>query len=149
VEDAVGSYLEDERPNLLFVHIADADFIGHRIGWMTPFYGRAVRAADAAVGEVIAAADEAFGDGEYTVIVTADHGGSGRDHGALESHELIPWIVWGEGVDGTGQLHEPVSTMDTGATALWLLGIDPPSHMHGRPVESAFRTGSLPLIGGS
>ena len=55
-EDVV-SYLKFERPNLLFVHIGEPDYAGHTVGWMSAIYGWAVRRADAAVGEVLAAAD--------------------------------------------------------------------------------------------
>ena len=38
----VAKYLESARPNVLFVHLTDPDAAGHRAGWMTPTYGRAV-----------------------------------------------------------------------------------------------------------
>ena len=61
-------------------------------------YARAVRKADAAVGRLLAAADTAFGAGNYSIIVTADHGGHGRDHGSDRLEDVtIPWIAWGRG----------------------------------------------------
>ena len=37
---------------------------------------------------------------DTTVIVTADHGGHGRDHGTERPEDvLIPWIAWGAGVE--------------------------------------------------
>jgi predicted AlkP superfamily pyrophosphatase or phosphodiesterase len=147
VDDAVKSYLDSGRPNLLFVHIADPDYVGHSIGWMTYLYGRAIRTADSAVQTVIEGADDAFGRGNYTLIVTSDHGGHGRDHGYDRSEDvLIPWIVWGAGVKGTGPIEESISTMDTGATVLWLLGMDRPSAMVGRPVLTAFHQRHAPLL---
>ena len=139
IDKATADYLHEASPNLLFVHIADVDFAGHRVGWMSWYYGRAVSSADAAVRDIMNSADGAFGKGEYTLIVTSDHGGTGTDHGYHAQDEIIPWMVWGEGVNGSGPITDPVSTMDTAATALWLLGIDPPSYMTGKPVLSAFR----------
>lgn len=139
VDTDVRRLLEEHQPHLLFVHIGDPDYIGHLVGWMTPFYGNAVRAADEAVAEIIAAADAAYGAGEYTLIVTADHGGHGRDHtGPDEVDVRIPWIVAGKGVRGTGPITEPVRIMDTGATATWLLGMGFDEELEGRPVRSAF-----------
>jgi len=137
VEDVV-RYLKFERPNLLFVHIGEPDYAGHTVGWMSGIYGWAVRRADAAVGELLAAADRAFGRGNYTVVVTADHGGHGRDHGSADPRDMtIPWIAWGKGVR-PGQLPAGIRTMDTAATALWLLGVSIPEGWTGKPVAAAF-----------
>ena len=138
----VEHYLADARPNLLFVHVADPDRAGHRSGWMGADYRRAVRDSDAAVGRLIAAADRAFGDGRYTLIVTADHGGHRRDHGSDDPRDVtIPWIAWGQGVQA-GRIDGPVRTMDTASTTLWLLGLEEPSAWSGAPVLTAFRPGA-------
>ncbi|MEX2570167.1 MAG: ectonucleotide pyrophosphatase/phosphodiesterase [Gemmatimonadota bacterium] len=139
VADAARSYLESERPNLLFVHFAEPDYAGHLLGWMSSPYGWAVRRADQAVGSILESAEKAFGNGNYTVIVTADHGGHGRTHGSTaESDMQIPWIVWGRGVRGGAVVAGPVDTTDTAATALWLLGVAEPASYSGRAVGSAF-----------
>ena len=150
VADAV-QYLRHERPNLLFVHIGEPDYAGHTTGWMSLFYGWATRRADAGVARVLEAADEAFGPGGYTVILTADHGGHGNGHGSeAEEDVIIPWIAWGVGVT-PGSRPEGVRTVDTAATALWLLGVPHPAHWEGRPVRSAFtpRAQALPVAAGS
>ena len=132
----VTRYLEGgARPNLLFVHLGEPDYSGHAVGWMSWLYGRGVRTADEALGQLIDAADDAFGRGRYTLIVTADHGGHGRDHGSADERDLtIPWIVWGEGVRPGGALPSGIRTMDTAATALWMLGVPRPADWVGRPV---------------
>jgi len=136
-EDVV-RYLRFERPNLLFVHIGEPDYAGHTTGWMGPVYGWAVRRADAAVGELVKAADRAFGRGNYTLLVTADHGGHGRNHGSADPRDMtIPWIAWGKGVRA-GRLPAGIRTMDTAATALWLLGVPVPAGWTGTPVTAAF-----------
>ena len=133
----VVQYLRHRRPNLLFVHIPDVDVAGHSFGWMSLPYRYAVRRADAAVEQIRRSAVAAFGD-EVVVIITADHGGHGRDHGTdLPEDVLIPWIAWGARVR-QGELQVPVSTMDTAASTMWLLGIPVPGDWTGRPVESAF-----------
>lgn len=133
------SYLRHERPNLLFVHIGEPDYAGHVFGWMSFVYGMAVKRADAAVGSIVEAADEAYGRGNYTLILTSDHGGHDRDHGSADPRDMtIPWIVWGKGVDAGRTLPEGIQTMDTAATALWLLGVDVPDRWAGLPVARAF-----------
>ena len=143
----VDRILNHSRPNLLFVHLGEPDYTGHFIGWMTPAYGSAVRAADKAINRILTAADRAFGKQKYVVILTADHGGSGRAHLAESAiHRTIPWIAWGQGVRAGTTLPAGIRTMDTGATALWLLGIPVPSHFVGQPVRAAF--GAAPHVAG-
>ena len=135
----VDHYLERERPNLLFVHFGEPDYAGHKFGWMSWFYGRGVRQADAGVKRVLKAADRAFGEGNYTVILTADHGGHGWTHGSTDERDTtIPWITWGKGVSANTRVADAVRTMDTAGTALWLLGVVAPEGLAGIPVRSAY-----------
>ncbi len=137
----VGGYLRAAKPNLLFVHIGEPDYAGHFWGWMGWMYGRAVRQADDAVEQVIEASDRAFGEGNYTVIVTADHGGHGWNHGSSDPRDVtIPWITWGKGVRGGTQLAHGIRTMDTAATALWLLGMPVTTASDGLAVAHAFNS---------
>ncbi|HEX6052934.1 MAG TPA: ectonucleotide pyrophosphatase/phosphodiesterase [Gemmatimonadaceae bacterium] len=135
----VERYLTAHRPNLLFVHLAEPDNAGHLWGWMSTFYGRAVRKADAAVARLMTAADQAYGAENYTIIITADHGGHGRTHGSTRAEDVkIPWIAWGKGVSPRMSIADSVRTMDTAGTALWLLGVDAPDGWSGVAVRSAF-----------
>jgi predicted AlkP superfamily pyrophosphatase or phosphodiesterase len=143
----VERFLATASPNLLFVHLADPDRAGHGSGWMSADYGRAVSESDAAVQRLLAAAEVAFGAGNYTFIVTADHGGHERDHGTADARDMtIPWIAWGRGVR-VGELAAggTIRTMDTASTVLWLLGLDEPTDWAGSPVTSAF----VPVPGAS
>jgi arylsulfatase A-like enzyme len=136
----VAAYLKSSQPNLLFVHLTDPDAAGHRSGWMTDVYGRAVVEADRAVGRLIALADDAYGRGNFSLIVTADHGGHGTNHGSDDPQDVtIPWIAWGQGVKQGTLTPWTIRTMDTAATVLWLLSIDEPSDWAGRPIVDAYQ----------
>jgi arylsulfatase A-like enzyme len=144
----VKRYLKYRRPNLLFVHIADPDLAGHAVGWMSLPYRVAVRRADLAVGHIWRTATERFGD-DFVLIVTADHGGHDRTHGTdMPVDMTIPWIVWGQGVQ-QGEIGPQITTYDTAATVLWLLGIPRPENWDGEPVATAFTfaVDSLPPAG--
>jgi arylsulfatase A-like enzyme len=142
--EEVTRHLARTRPNLTFVHFADPDYAGHFFGWMGRAYARAARGTDRALGDLLAYADARFGKGEYTVIVTADHGGHDRGHGTDDPRDTtIPWIVWGEGVRGGRSLDTHVRTTDTAATILWLLGIAAPAAWSGRAVTEAFDATAL------
>jgi hypothetical protein len=138
ITQEVQDYLRHRQPDFVFVHIADADVAGHSIGWMSAPYRFAVRRADAAVGLIAAAARRAYGN-DFVLLITADHGGHGRTHGTDQDVDMtIPWIAWGPGVRA-GEITAPVSTMDSAATVLWLLGVPRPADWVGQPVESAFQ----------
>jgi arylsulfatase A-like enzyme len=145
----VARYLTDVQPNVLFVHLTDPDASGHRAGWMSEEYGRAVLAADAAVGRLIDLADRAYGAGTYSLILTADHGGHGHDHGSADPRDVtIPWIAWGQGVK-PGMLTAPsIRTMDTASTVLWLLGLSEPTEWAGTAVMDAYEATTNAAGGG-
>lgn len=137
----VERYLESKAPapNMMFVHIGEPDYAGHLWGWMSSTYGAAVLQADWAVSEILDEAEEKFGRGNFTVIVTADHGGHGKNHGSSDPRDTtIPWIAWGKGVEKGAALPLHIKTMDTAATALWLLGVNAPAGMEGNAVALAF-----------
>lgn len=137
----IKTYLKTEKPNLLFVHLPDPDTAGHSSGWMSAAYGRAVHATDKALDDLLDAADEAYGEDNYSVVVTADHGGHGYGHGTSDPLDVtIPWIAWGRGVD-SGEMEEAVTinTFDTAPTVLWMLGVAKPEAWDGVPVVKAFR----------
>ena len=138
VADLVIDHLKKARPNLAFVHLADADFAGHNFGWMQHMYGMAVRQADIALARILDAADEAYGAGNYTVLITSDHGGHKKGHGTTDPVDTtIPWIVSGAGVQ-RGDALSGIRTMDTAATVLWMLNITAPASLVGKPVTEAF-----------
>jgi arylsulfatase A-like enzyme len=137
VNEAI-QYMRRKKPNLLFVHIADADFMGHRVGWMSMPYRWAVREADAAVGALLEAAEKTYGPNNFTVIVTADHGGHGRDHGTEAATDTtIPWISYGQGIRAGHAITTPVRTMDTAATVLRVLGVPVPVSWDGAVLADA------------
>ena len=137
----VGRYLETARPNVLFVHLTDPDAAGHREGWMSPAYGQGVLAADEAVNRLMSIADRAYGKGNFSLIVTADHGGHDTNHGSDDPRDVtIPWIAWGQGVKPGALNNAGVRTMDTAATVLWLLKVAEPPDWAGHPVVDAYET---------
>ena len=144
----VAKYLEGARPNVLFVHLTDPDAAGHRDGWMTPAYGHAVLAADTALDRLMQVSERAYGSGNYSVIVTADHGGHGTNHGSDDPRDVtIPWIAWGKGVRPGALDSTTIRTMDTASTVLWVLGLREPSEWAGTAVTTAYQPIAVPLAG--
>lgn len=125
------SYLEEARPHLLLVHVADPDAEGHRAGWMSEPYRQAVARLPDTV-QVLRDALDRLG-AAYLLILTADHGGHGRIHGSADPQDVtIPWIAWG--AVSPGPLRRPVVTYDTAATVVAALGLAVPAGWQGTPV---------------
>jgi predicted AlkP superfamily pyrophosphatase or phosphodiesterase len=139
VVEAAAQYFVDKRPEVEFIHFSDPDERGHAIGWMSEPQIEAIRHTDLCLATLINAVHAAGMDDDTLFILSADHGGHGRNHsGRIEEDRLIPWIAWGVGVRQGHRILAPISTMDTAATALWALGYAAPPEIEGRPVREAF-----------
>lgn len=144
--------LEEMKANpfqYVFVHYHDCDTAGHAKTWGSPEYLEALRKVDGYLGRILelVTTDERFKD-KTTIILSADHGGTGLDHG-FNTNPLnykIPFIVWGASVtpediyalnaesrqdpqdgrpDYTDAGKQPIRNGDGGNLALKLLGLGP------------------------
>jgi len=132
------TYVAERAPTLTFVYLGALDEVGHRHGWMTVPYLRALEKADRAVGMVREGLLAAGLLGGAALWVLADHAGHGHDHGTGTSLDLtIPWIANGAGIRKGKQLAAPVSLIDTAPTIAHLLGLPRPEEWEGQVVEEA------------
>ena len=138
------AYLEEHRPHLMMIHLADADYGGHRHGWGTAGHRLAIQEADRTVGLLVDALERLDLAKSSVVILTADHGGEGRVHKhGRPSDMAVPWIAWGGGI--AARKLPPVCVTATAPVALRILGLpvpdgwgdnpEPPIH-GGRPEEA-------------
>lgn len=85
------AYIKEERPDFAFVYLGLVDHAGHAHKWMGEEYMQACRQSLDEIGRLT----ECFA-GEYTIIVTADHGGHEWMHGTMEKEDmLIPLVCIG------------------------------------------------------
>ena len=134
IADEAVRYLRSDRPDFAFVYFGTVDVAGHNHGWMSPKYLEQVKRVDGAVGTVLAdlPADSA-------VVLTSDHGGHERSHGAdIPEDMLVPWMAAGKGIRRGEQLQSPVSLLDTAPTVARLLGLAPHAAWEGRCVDEIF-----------
>jgi 2,3-bisphosphoglycerate-independent phosphoglycerate mutase len=123
----VSAWREDS-PRFGIINFANADMVGHT--GVIPAAVAAIEAADACVGEVIAAV-HASGGG---CIVTADHGNADHmlepDGSPNTAHSLnpVPLIVTVPGLT----LRERGVLADVAPTVLQILGVEQPTAMTGR-----------------
>jgi hypothetical protein len=138
VEEAT-KYFVEKKPEIEFIHFSDPDDLGHSEGWMSDPQLESIRATDKCLATLLDAVSAAGLDRETLFIISADHGGHGHNHdGKIKEDRLIPWIAWGPGIRPGHQIEADISTTDTAATALWVLGHPAPAGMIGKPVREAF-----------
>ncbi len=139
VAKQAADWLSRNTPRLAFLHFSDPDTAGHKSGWGSPEQKEAFKVTDQALGQFLRALKGSPMAEDSVVIISADHGGHDKTHGDnIPDDMLIPWIAWGKGVKAGHVIAAPVTTYDTAATALWLLGVPVPEGFDGKPVVSAF-----------
>ncbi len=138
VEEAA-RYFVEKKPAIEFIHFSDPDDLGHSDGWMSDQQLESVRTTDRCLATLLDAVSAAGLDRETLFIISADHGGHGNNHsGKVKEDRLIPWIAWGPGIRPGHRIKSDISTVDTAATALWVLNYPAPPGMVGKPVLEAF-----------
>jgi arylsulfatase A-like enzyme len=105
--------------------------------------------ADKSVGIVIDALKAAGIFEDTLVIISADHGGSGKSHGKDDPRSrYIPWIAVGPGIrknlDLTSYRELTVHTEDTFATACRFLGLPMPEGTQGKPIRQMMAANTPP-----
>lgn len=133
--------------NYVFLHLRDADSVGHALQWGSSTYRQAVHGIDGYLGQIFQLVEsDAQLKGKTVIILTADHGGRppGHDDPIYRENYTVPVFAWGAGVDH-GDLYamneksrkdpgdarvdyaaagQPIRNGDTGNLALWLLGLE-------------------------
>ena len=128
--DKALAYIKLVKPDFVFLYMVETDEKGgHDNGWMTDAYLKRIHDAIDNVKKVIEETN-----GEYTVIVTADHGGHDRAHGSdLPEDMTIPMIFYGK--DFTpGACLENVSILDIAPTIAKIMGVPAAPEWEGKPL---------------
>lgn len=135
---AAADWIREQRPHLCFLQLDHVDGAGHKSGWISPEYDRAVELADRLVGEVLTALESAGIRNQTVVIISSDHGGDGTKHGGETMAEIeIPLVISGPGVRRGYTIKGPVNVFDVAPTVLRLLGLQPHPAWIGKPVAEA------------
>jgi predicted AlkP superfamily pyrophosphatase or phosphodiesterase len=120
VASMAAAWLANNEWNFAFVYFDGTDAIGHRHGWMSPEYLKAIEHADRCIGQVLPSL------GDATVIVTADHGGHDKTHGTPSAEDMtIPFAIAGPGIKPGGRVVLPFDLTCIAATVCACLDISP------------------------
>ena len=111
--------ISQHKPDFVFLYMVETDEKGgHDNGWMSEEYLRRISIAIGNVEKTV----EKFGD-EYSIIITADHGGHDRTHGTeLPEDMTIPMFFYGPDFEPGAQI-DNVSLLDIAPTIAAVMGI--------------------------
>ena len=121
------SCIKDLEPDFIFLYMVETDEKGgHDNGWMSEAYLKCIHDAFNNVKQVIEQAGN-----QYTVIVTADHGGHDRTHGTDRKEDMtIPMFFYGKQF-APGQVLENVKLLDLAPTIADILEVPPAREWEG------------------
>lgn len=124
---------------LMFVHFPEGDLKGHDYGWMSRKQLETYANDDESFGYILERLRIQGSFDSTLIIVTSDHGGHDTTHGTDSPDDMtIPWVISGPGVLPGHMITAPVYTMDTAATAAYMLHLPIPPEWDGIPVYEAF-----------
>lgn len=141
---AAAELIAEHAPQVMLLHFASVDGVGHAEGWGTPVQLDAIEYADASLKTVLDMLKKQGLFEQTLIIVTADHGGFQKTHhGDDPRGRHIPWIIRGPGVlpnfDLTLVPDLEVETYDTFATACAYLGFPLPERNECQVIRAAFK----------
>ena len=138
MKESVDTILTDEAirvidelsPDFVLLYMVDTDEKGgHDSGWMTEEYLKRVSIAIDNAKRII----DRY-SGEYSVIITSDHGGHDRSHGTeMPEDMIIPMFFIGERFEG-GRVLSDVSLLDIAPTVADIMGMEPDPDWEGHSV---------------
>lgn len=125
--EAALCYIEKEKPDFTFLYLAMPDDIGHKKGWMSQAYLDSVRFCWQNIEKVLITLPE-----DYTVIITADHGGHDKTHGSADPQDInIPLFLLGKDF-APGRDLSGATIKDIAPTVAKLLQLETPDRWEGK-----------------
>lgn len=112
-------YIKKEKPDFLFLYLANTDEVGHHEKWMSEAYLCAISDALDCVKSILSELSD-----EYTVIITSDHGGHEYDHGDdVPNDTTIPAFFVGAPFEKGKVIEGNFSIMDIAPTVTKIMGV--------------------------
>lgn len=129
--DSALARIRKSKPDFVFLYMVETDEKGgHDSGWMTEEYLNRISIAVDNIKRVI----EECGD-EYTIIVTADHGGHDRTHGMeIPEDRTIPMSYFGKEFEA-GKRFSGGSILDIAPTIAKIMDAEPADEWEGVSVN--------------
>jgi predicted AlkP superfamily pyrophosphatase or phosphodiesterase len=141
----VCDYITSKKPTFLFIQLDHVDGAGHKFGYKTPEYLKAVAKADSLAGSIMESIRRVGIEDNTLVMIVSDHGGINKGHGGESSDEIaVPVIFYGKGVKKNYKIQQTVYMYDVAANVAFALNLKIPHSWTGRPTLPAFEGYSEP-----
>ncbi len=125
------AHLEDQSPDFCFLYLEWTDIVGHKSGWMSRDYIKAVETCDQALSRFLHLMDRP--DAPYTLVMGSDHGGEGYHH--MEPGpgvDQTPLVMAGPQIPQGTVIDRPASLTDIAPTLAANMGVPPHFAWEGR-----------------
>ncbi|NOX34692.1 MAG: sulfatase-like hydrolase/transferase [Deltaproteobacteria bacterium] len=132
---AASSHILTRNPDFAFIYFEWTDMIGHRFGWMSPEYIKAIELTDRALGLMVESIHSTGRQGGYHLIVLSDHGGKGKHH--MENTPQItqvPFIAWGHDIRTNYRIVDDIHLLDIAPTISGIMDIPPHFAWQGKQI---------------
>lgn len=127
VTDKAMEYIQEVKPDFVFLYLGQTDECGHVNGWMGEEYMHKVAEASKCIEKIFGAVKD-----DYSVIVTADHGGHDRNHGLNIPEDMtIPLILYGKQFKEGKEL-PAANIKDIAPTVAALMNLPKPAEWEGK-----------------
>ena len=127
--DALIPYLRNQSADFTFLYFGWPDAAGHDKGWMGEEYLRSVSGCFDQMKKVISTLGE-----DYLVVITADHGGHGRGHGADIPEDMTIPVLFYNPKFKSERLSD-VSILDLAPTITAVLGVEKDRDWDGKVLD--------------
>lgn len=129
ITDEAIKYINKADPDFVFLYLGYTDEVGHAYGWMTEEYIKSVYESWDSIEKIVTSISD-----DYTIMITADHGGHDRMHGYNIPEDMtIPLFIKGKGFTPDVQLKD-VNIIDIAPTIVKLLGVEAADEWEGKPL---------------
>jgi predicted AlkP superfamily pyrophosphatase or phosphodiesterase len=135
----VAAFIIEQKPFFTAVSFDGPDFTGHSIGWGSAEYYAKLTEMDNLIAVIEQAVKDAGIYDSTVFVLSADHGGALRGHGAnTPKHRKIPMVFYGSGIKHGYKISSLVNIYDITPTMAAILGLDIPSEWTGRILYEIF-----------
>lgn len=129
ITETVIEYLNQNDVDFTFVYMGHTDMAGHNFGWMSEQYMNAMQHCWKNVERILNGLK-----GEYTIIITTDHGGHDRTHGTdLPEDMTIPMFVFGKDYEAGVEIKD-ANIKDVAPTVAKILGVESDEEWEGKEI---------------
>ena len=124
--------IKEIRPDFTFIYIGSTDSTGHDKGWMSEEYLERVNVALDCVKKIFDNTKD-----EYSIIITADHGGHGNNHGTDQDVDMtIPMFIYDKDFK-PGEMSGEISILDIAPTIADIIDVKKPKSWEGKSLYTS------------